>query len=195
MAGASVAVNIADLQFDYPDGTRALRGVSLQVAEGERLALLGANGAGKSTLLLHLNGILGPWAGASGAGTVTVADTRLERRTLAEARRRVGIVFQDPDDQLFMPTVARDVAFGPANLRLTASEIERRVGWALAAVGLGAGIAVEVLELDGAAGTDDVPERFREGLRPRRVVRVEAAQQQVRHQLDCDDGFPANFGS
>lgn len=132
----TAALSVEGLRFDYPDGTRVLDGVDLALAPGERVALLGPNGAGKTTLLLHLNGILGPWAGASGAGTVTVADTRLERRTLAEARRRVGIVFQDPDDQLFMPTVARDVAFGPANLRLTASEIERRVGWALAAVGL-----------------------------------------------------------
>lgn len=130
------ALAVSDLRFSYPDGAPVLRGVDLRLARGERVALLGPNGAGKTTLLLHLNGILGPWAGASGGGTVTIGGLTVERRTLAEARRRVGIVFQDPDDQLFMPTVARDVAFGPVNLGLAASEVGRRVAWALDAVGL-----------------------------------------------------------
>lgn len=130
------ALQVEGLTFAYPDGTLVLHSVDLELAAGERVALLGPNGAGKTTLLLHLNGVLGPWAGASGAGSVIIGGDRLTRDNLTEARRRVGIVFQDPDDQLFMPTVGRDVAFGPTNLRLTSSEVERRVAWALEAVGL-----------------------------------------------------------
>lgn len=130
MAGAPVAVNIADLQFDYPDGTRALRGVSLQVAEGERLALLGANGAGKSTLLLHLNGLL------RGRGEITVCGLPVTAPHLDAIRRQVGLVFQDPDDQLFMPSVADEVAYAAINAGYDRDEIRRRVAAALAAVGL-----------------------------------------------------------
>lgn len=130
------ALVVESLSFSYPDATPVLREVNLSIAQGERVALLGPNGAGKTTLLLHLNGVLGSWVGASGGGSVTVASLPVSRRTLAQARRLVGIVFQDPDDQLFMPTVARDVAFGPTNLRLPPAEVERRVAWALAAVGL-----------------------------------------------------------
>jgi cobalt/nickel transport system ATP-binding protein len=124
---------VAGLHFAYPDGHVALRGVDLQVARGERVALLGPNGAGKTTLVLHLNGIL-----MGGAGTVSVGGLAVhrERATLAEIRRRVGIVFQDPDDQLFLPTVAEDVAFGPANLGLRGADLAARVDEALAAVGM-----------------------------------------------------------
>ncbi|MFI5894580.1 energy-coupling factor ABC transporter ATP-binding protein [Actinoplanes sp. NPDC051513] len=128
------SLRIAGLHFAYPDGSVALRGVDLTVAPGERVALLGPNGAGKTTLVLHLNGIL-----HGGAGTIEVAGMRVDpadRPGLAEIRRRVGIVFQDPDDQLFMPTVAEDVAFGPANLGLRGDELRQRVDEALEAVGM-----------------------------------------------------------
>ena len=116
----------------YPDGRVALRGVDLSVASGERVAVLGPNGAGKTTLVLHLNGVLLPQRGqvlVDGLDTATKADVR-------EVRRRVGIVFQDPDDQLFCPTVRQDIAFGPANLGLGPDEVEARVAEALDAVGL-----------------------------------------------------------
>jgi len=117
--------------FAYPDGHQALHGVDLRVEPGERVALLGPNGAGKTTLVLHLNGIL-----RAGVGSVSVGGLPVGPATLREIRRRVGIVFQDPDDQLFMPTVAEDVAFGPANLGLRGAELETRVKAALAAVGM-----------------------------------------------------------
>src|SRR5690606_16914754 len=97
------AIEIRDLAFGYPDGHQALFGVDLTIAPGERVALLGPNGAGKTTLILHLNGIL-----RAGHGTVRIGGTPVTERTLMEVRRRVGLVFQDPDDQLFMPTVRQD---------------------------------------------------------------------------------------
>jgi len=115
----------------YPDGHQALFGVDLHVHRGERVALLGPNGAGKTTLVLHLNGILVP-----GAGSVRVSGLAVEKKNLQEIRRRVGIVFQDPDDQLFMGTVRQDVAFGPANLGLRGAELDARVMEALAKVGM-----------------------------------------------------------
>jgi cobalt/nickel transport system ATP-binding protein len=123
-------ISVRDLGFVYPDGTRALSGVSFEVGHGESIAVVGANGAGKSTLLLHLNGILWP-----GEGTVNIGGTPVTRHTLAEIRRTVGMVFQDPDDQLFMPTVGEDVGFGPVNLGLPAGDVEARVDAALARVG------------------------------------------------------------
>jgi cobalt/nickel transport system ATP-binding protein len=122
---------VEGLHHVYPNGRRSLRGVDLTVAPGERLAVLGPNGAGKSTLVLHLNGILRPTEGA-----ITVGDVPVSEPTLAEIRRRVGIVFQDPDDQLFMSTVHDEVAFGPANLGLRGPDLEARVVHALAAVGM-----------------------------------------------------------
>ncbi len=124
-------LEVEDLAYTYPDGTRALMGVSFSVAEGERVALLGPNGAGKTTLLLALIGIV-----EAQSGEVRVGGVTLEPETYPEVRRRIGVVFQDPDDQLFMPTVWRDVAFGPANLGLPAEEVESRTKEALAAVGL-----------------------------------------------------------
>ena len=124
------AIELRALAHTYADGTPALCGVELRIAPGEAVALVGANGAGKSTLLLHLNGRLLP-----GSGSVRVEGTLVERSTLAAVRRRVGYVFQDADDQLFMPTVHDDVAFGPLNQGLPAAEVQARVQAALSAVG------------------------------------------------------------
>jgi cobalt/nickel transport system ATP-binding protein len=123
------AIELADLAHAYHDGTAALRGISVRIAGGESVAVVGANGAGKSTLLSHLNGLLMP-----SAGTVRIEGLALTRANLAQIRRTVGYVFQDADDQLFMPTVHDDVAFGPANLGLPAQQVEGRVRDALAAV-------------------------------------------------------------
>ncbi len=122
-------VEIQDLAFRYPDGTEALRGVTFRVTHGESVAIVGANGAGKSTLLLHLNGVLAPEQ-----GQVRIGHVPLTRATLPDIRRTVGMVFQDPDDQLFMPTVHDDVAFGPLNLGLPPEEVEARVDEALTRV-------------------------------------------------------------
>lgn len=124
------AVRITRLGFAYPDGTKALDGIDLDVAAGERVALVGPSGAGKSTLLLHLNGVL------RGSGTVRIAGRALGDGELGEVRRRVGLVFQDPDDQLFCPTVFDDVAFGPLNLGIPPDEIPARVDRVLRDVGL-----------------------------------------------------------
>jgi cobalt/nickel transport system ATP-binding protein len=125
------SLDVRGLAFAYPDGHQALFGVDLTIAPGERVALLGPNGAGKTTLVLHLNGIL-----TGGTGAVHVGGLPVEKQNLREIRRRVGIVFQDPDDQLFMPTVRADVAFGPSNLGLRGAELDARVETALAQVGL-----------------------------------------------------------
>jgi cobalt/nickel transport system ATP-binding protein len=124
-------LEVVGLAYAYPDGHQALFGVDLHVHRGERVALLGPNGAGKTTLVLHLNGIL-----VAGAGSVRVSGLPVAPDTMAEVRRRVGVVFQDPDDQLFMPTVRDDVAFGPANLGLRGAALERRVRDALDRVGM-----------------------------------------------------------
>jgi len=125
------SLEVRGLAFAYPDGHQALFGVDMTIARGERVALLGPNGAGKTTLVLHLNGIL-----TAGAGEVMVAGLPVAKENLQEIRRRVGIVFQDPDDQLFMPTVRDDVAFGPANLGISGSELDDRVHDALDKVGM-----------------------------------------------------------
>jgi cobalt/nickel transport system ATP-binding protein len=123
-------VEIRGLSFTYPDGTPGLNGVDLDILEGETLGIIGPNGAGKSTLLMHLNGLLG------NGGAVTVLGKPVVKANFPFIRQAVGHVFQDPADQLFMPTVAEDVAFGPRNLRWPEDEVERRVGAALAQVGL-----------------------------------------------------------
>jgi cobalt/nickel transport system ATP-binding protein len=124
-------VSIDQVSFAYPDGRVALREITLNVAEGEKVALVGPNGAGKSTLLLHLNGVLGTLDGC-----VRIAGTAVTRESLRRVRALVGLVFQDPDDQLFSPTVFDDVAFGPLHMGLPEPEVRARVTHALALVGM-----------------------------------------------------------
>jgi len=124
-------VELKDVTYVYPDGTEALKGVSLKITHGEAVALVGANGAGKSTLLLNLNGCLMPTS-----GSVRIGDYPVTQATLANVRRTVGTIFQDPDDQLFMPTLGDDVSFGPYNLGLRGEELRRRVDEALARMGI-----------------------------------------------------------
>jgi cobalt transport protein ATP-binding subunit len=124
-------IEVEDLCFKYPDGHAALRGATLGIAPGEKVALVGPNGAGKSTLMLHLNGIL-----QAETGTVRVCGFPVERQNLGSVRAAVGLVFQDPDDQLFSPTVFDDVAFGPLHMGQPESEVRARVSAALSAVGM-----------------------------------------------------------
>jgi len=125
------ALEVRELAFVYPDGTQALFGIDFAIERRERVALLGPNGAGKTTLVLHLNAIH-----PAQYGEVRVGGLPATKNNLREIRRRVGIVFQDPDDQLFMPSVREDVAFGPANLGIAGDELEQRVEHALVAVGM-----------------------------------------------------------
>ncbi|MBI5484843.1 MAG: ABC transporter ATP-binding protein [Deltaproteobacteria bacterium] len=125
-------VEVTNLRHIYADGTVALQGVSFRIHHGESVAIIGANGAGKSTLLQHLNGYL-----EATSGDIRIGDTPLSKTTLPDIRRTVGMVFQNPDDQLFMPTVFDDVAFGPLNLGLTGEHLEKRVADTLEQVGAG----------------------------------------------------------
>jgi cobalt/nickel transport system ATP-binding protein len=125
-------VEVRNLRHVYPDGTAAIRDVSFTITHGESVAIIGANGAGKSTLIRHLNGSLAPTA-----GEIRIGDFALSKGTLQQVRRTVGMVFQEPDDQLFMPTVYEDVAFGPANLGVSGAELENCVMAALERVGAG----------------------------------------------------------
>lgn len=124
------AIEIKNLHYAYPDGTRALRGIDLGIEIGESVYLIGPNGSGKSTLLLHLNGILQPQK-----GQVLILGMDVSEKT-GKVKNKVGLVFQNPDDQLFMPTVFEDVAFGPMNMKLREREVKIRVKRALEAVGL-----------------------------------------------------------
>jgi cobalt transport protein ATP-binding subunit len=125
------SIEVDQLSFSYPDGHPALADVCLHIAPGEKVALVGPNGAGKSTLILHLNGIL------TGQGRVTVCGLEVGEKTLGRVRASVGLVFQNPDDQLFSPTVYEDVAFGPLYLGLGSDEVAVRVTAALSAVRMG----------------------------------------------------------
>ncbi len=128
------SLEISDLAYAYPDGNQALFGVNLSINRGERVALLGPNGAGKTTLVLHLNGTI-----PTMQGRVSVAGELVDGKnaeSIKSIRHKVGIVFQDPDDQLFMPTVGQDVAFGPYNAGLRGSQLESAVRQALELVGM-----------------------------------------------------------
>ncbi|BBC24141.1 energy-coupling factor ABC transporter ATP-binding protein [Pseudanabaena sp. ABRG5-3] len=124
-------ISIENLSYVYPDGIQALKGISLQIGATERVAIVGANGSGKSTLLLHLNGILMPQQ-----GDIVIGEMLLIPNNLLAIRNFVGLVFQNPDDQLFMPTVWEDVAFGPMNQGFKGTDLKTLVSEALVAVGL-----------------------------------------------------------
>lgn len=124
-------ISIENLSYTYPDGTHALREVNLFIRPSERVALIGANGSGKSTLQLHLNGIILPQT-----GRVTIGEWSVTPEHLREIRNFVGLVFQNPDNQLFMPTVWEDVAFGPMNMGLRGAQLKERVLQAMAAVSI-----------------------------------------------------------
>ncbi|MBM2837839.1 MAG: transporter protein [Deltaproteobacteria bacterium] len=125
-----IAIEITDLTYLYPTGNKALDNINLSISRGERIALVGPNGAGKSTLILHLNGIL------NGVGHLKVMGMPMEKGNLPKIRQKVGVVFQDPDHQLFSPTVFDDVAFGPINMGLSEEDVNTRVSEALEKVGL-----------------------------------------------------------
>jgi cobalt/nickel transport system ATP-binding protein len=134
MSNENISLLIEELAFAYPDGNQALFGVNLKISKGERVALLGPNGAGKTTLVMHLNGIL-----STLHGKVFVAGKLVDSKDkegLKQIRSKVGIVFQDPDDQLFMPTVGQDAAFGPYNMGLRDTELDEVVTQALSMVGM-----------------------------------------------------------
>jgi cobalt/nickel transport system ATP-binding protein len=123
-------IEVHNLRFSYPDGTSALNGIDVDIQAGESVALLGPNGSGKTTFVLHLNGLL------AGDGAVRIAGEAISRKTLRRIRQKVGMVFQEADDQLFMPTVGEDVAFGPLNLGASPEQAERAAAAALQLVGL-----------------------------------------------------------
>jgi cobalt/nickel transport system ATP-binding protein len=125
------AIEISDLSFNYPDGRPALAGINLRVSPGESVGIIGPNGAGKTTFLLHLNGIL------TGRGNISILGMRMEKGNLRAIRRRVGLVFQDPDDQLFSATVFDDVSFGPLNMDMPPDEVVARTREALRRVDMG----------------------------------------------------------
>jgi cobalt/nickel transport system ATP-binding protein len=133
-----VALQVQSLSYSYGEGRSVLAEIEFSVAEGERVALVGPSGAGKSTLLMHLNGLLPDrLPGDSDRASVVVSDIAVRKSSVAEVRRLVGFVFQDPDDQLFCPTVREDVGFGPLNLGLPREEVFRRIAQSLEQVGLG----------------------------------------------------------
>lgn len=130
MSSMEPVIDVEDLRFRYPDGTQALDGVSFRLYPGETVALFGANGSGKTTFVLHLNGLL------RGEGRVTVCGMDVTKETLPAIRRKVGLVFQDSDEQLFMPSVLEDVAFGPLNLGMKPEEAVETAKSALELTGM-----------------------------------------------------------
>ncbi len=143
------AIETISLSYTYPDGTKALENINFTVEKGEKIAILGPNGAGKSTLLHHFNGLLMPTS-----GKIYVLGREVSKENIDYVRQKVGLVFQNPDDQLFAPTVIQDIAFGPRNMGLPGKEIEERVNWAL-----------EVMELKGVE--DKPPQRLSQGQKKR----------------------------
>lgn len=123
-------IHVQNLSYTYPDGTKALEGVSFSINTGCKAAILGPNGAGKSTLIRLLNGTM------VGEGQIVIDSVEISKKTISELHQKVGVVFQNPDDQLFCPTIFEDVAFGPLNLGLSEREISMRVNEALQEVGL-----------------------------------------------------------
>ena len=130
---SEIHLSIKNLNYTYPDGTHALKNVNMEILKGQKVAIMGPNGAGKSTLFSHLNGLTEP---TSGHIELDGKVMKYDKKTLLEVRQKVGIVFQDPNDQLFAPTVKEDVAFGPMNLGLSYEEVEKRVNEALELVGM-----------------------------------------------------------
>jgi len=130
---SEVHLSTKNLSYTYPDGTHALKNINMEIYKGQKVAIMGPNGAGKSTLFSHFNGLTEP---TSGHIEIDGKAIKYDRETLLEVRQKVGIVFQDPNDQLFAPTVKEDVAFGPMNLGLEYEEVERRVDEALTMVGM-----------------------------------------------------------
>jgi cobalt/nickel transport system ATP-binding protein len=125
-----LAITLQNVHYTYPDKTVAIEGISFDIKKGEKVALIGPNGAGKSTLITLLNGVL------SGEGTIKIFGLLLEKKSIKSIRAKIGIVFQNPDDQLFCPTVFEDVAFGPKNFGFSNADVQHRVQVALKEVGL-----------------------------------------------------------
>ena len=146
------AIEVINLTYTYPDGTKAIDNINLTIKKGENLAILGPNGAGKSTLLHHFNGLMTPTS-----GKIYVLGKEVTKKNLEEIRQKVGLVFQDPDDQLFARTVSQDVAFGPTNLGLPKNEIDERVKW-----------AIEVTELKGLE--NKAPQNLSTGQKKRAAI-------------------------
>lgn len=130
---AETILEVKDLHYNYPDGTQAIKGIDFKVEKGQMISILGPNGAGKSTFFLHFNGIIEP---ASGEIIIEGETLKYDKKSLLKARAKVGIVFQNPDDQLFAPTVYEDVAFGPMNMGLSEEEVKQRVEESLEVVGM-----------------------------------------------------------
>lgn len=130
---ANIQLSTENLSFTYPDGTQALKNINIEIEKGEKVAIIGPNGAGKSTLFSHFNGLTEP---TSGCVKIEGKPISFEKDELLKVRQKVGIVFQDPNDQLFAPTVKEDIAFGPMNLGLSYDEVEKRVEDALKMVGM-----------------------------------------------------------